>query len=73
MLSGSDLAVEGDPDTVFNEYEGDAVTPGGTTYTQISMNRMRFREGTLVLLRELWKPMVVIEATSGAYDGKVAS
>ncbi|WP_433311523.1 hypothetical protein [Micromonospora chersina] len=36
-------------------------------------NKMRFREGKLVLLRGLWNPMVVIEATSGAYDGKVAS
>lgn len=65
-------AVAGDPDTVFNEYEGDALTPGGNTYTQIYMNKMRFRDGKLVLLRELWNPMKVYEATSGAYDGTVA-
>lgn len=63
--------VEGDPNTVFNEYEGDALTPSGSTYTQINMNKMRFRDGKLVLLRELWNPMVVVEATSDAYDGKV--
>jgi ketosteroid isomerase-like protein len=66
-------AVEGDPDTVFNEYEGDAVTADGTAYTQIYMNKMRFCDGRLVLLRELWNPMKVYEATHGAYDGTAAA
>ena len=59
---------EGDPDTIFSEYEGEFLTSDGATYTQIYMNKMRFRDGRVVLMRELWNPMKVIEATSGASD-----
>lgn len=63
--------VEGDPDTVFNEYEGEALTPGGNTYTQTYMNKMQFRDGKLILIKELWDPMKVVKATNGEYDGNV--
>lgn len=63
--------VEGDPDTVFNEYDGEALTPGGNTYTQTYMNKMQFRDGKLILLKELWDPMKVAKATNGEFDGNV--
>ncbi|MFJ5220950.1 nuclear transport factor 2 family protein [Streptomyces sp. NPDC088354] len=58
-------SVAGDPDTVFSEYEGEALTRNGGTYQQIYMSKMLFRDGQLVLLRELWNPMKVIEAAGG--------
>ncbi|MEI5906821.1 hypothetical protein WAK64_07080 [Bacillus spongiae] len=64
-------AVEGEPDIIINEYEGDAVTSEGNTYTQSYMNKMLFLDGKLILLREFWDPMAVIDATNGKYEGNV--
>ncbi|MFS1515410.1 nuclear transport factor 2 family protein [Bacillus sp. SCS-151] len=64
-------AVEGEPDTIISEYEGDAVTPDGNTYTQSYMNKMLFRDGKLILLREFWNPMAVVDATNGKFEGNV--
>ncbi|MFF0291787.1 nuclear transport factor 2 family protein [Streptomyces sp. NPDC005262] len=66
-------SVDADPNTVINEYEGDAVTKSGKAYTQIYMNKMRFRDGKLVLFRELWDPMRVAASTDGAYEGNVTA
>jgi ketosteroid isomerase-like protein len=65
-------SVDGKPDTVFIEYNGDAPTPGGNSYVQTYVNRMRFRDGKLVYMREYWDPKRIIDARAGVYDGSAA-
>jgi ketosteroid isomerase-like protein len=65
-------SVEGDPSTVFIEYEGDAPTPGGNSYVQTYVNKMRFRDGKLIHMREFWDPKRILDARSGALDGERA-
>jgi hypothetical protein len=65
-------SVAGDPTTVFVEYESDAPTPGGNTYHQIYVNKMQFRDGKLVHMRELWDPKRIIDAGNGVYDRQTA-
>jgi ketosteroid isomerase-like protein len=62
-------SVDGEPDTVFIEYNGDAPTPGGNSYVQTYVNRMRFRDGKLVYMREFWDPKRILDARAGLYDG----
>ena len=59
-------AVAGDPSTVFNEYRGNAKSQDGKPYAQTYMNKMQFRDGKLVLLREMWDSLKVYKSTSGA-------
>ncbi len=59
-------AVDGDPSIVFNEYKGDAKSKDGKPYAQTYMNKMQFRDGKLVLLREMWDSLKVYKSTSGA-------
>jgi uncharacterized protein len=66
-------SVEGDPATVFIEYEGDAPTPGGNSYVQTYVNKMQFRDGKLVLMREFWDTKRIIDANNGVYDEQHAS
>jgi ketosteroid isomerase-like protein len=66
-------SVAGDPTTVFVEYEADCPTPGGHTYHQIYVNKMQFRDGKLVHMRELWDPKKIIDAGNGVYDHQSAS
>ena len=66
-------SVAGDPTTVFVEYEADCPTPGGNTYRQIYVNKMQFRDGKLVHMRELWDPKKIIDAGNGVYDHQSAS
>ncbi len=61
-------SVAGDPSTVFVEYEGDCPTPGGNTYRQIYMNKMTFRDGKLLHMREFWDPKRMIDAGNGVFD-----
>lgn len=65
-------SVDGDPETVFIEYNGDAPTPGGNSYVQTYVNRMRFHDGKLVYMREYWDPKRIIDARAGVYDGSDA-
>jgi ketosteroid isomerase-like protein len=66
-------SVDGDPNTVFIEYESDAPTPGGNTYVQTYVNKMQFRDGLLVHMREFWDPKRILDARAGAYDLAQAS
>jgi len=61
-------SVAGDPTTVFVEYEADCPTPGGNTYRQIYVNKMQFRRGKLLHMRELWDPQKMIDAGNGVFD-----
>ena len=61
-------SVAGDPTTVFVEYEADCPTPGGNTYRQVYMNKMEFRDGKLLHMRELWDPKKMIDAGNGVFD-----
>jgi ketosteroid isomerase-like protein len=61
------------PDTVFLEYISDAPTPGGNTYRQIYVNKMVFRDGKLVHMREFWDPKRILDARAGRYDLEKAS
>jgi ketosteroid isomerase-like protein len=61
-------SVDGDPTTVFIEYVSDISTPGGHTYRQVYVNRMQFRDGLLVHMREFWDPKRILDARAGVYD-----
>jgi ketosteroid isomerase-like protein len=61
-------SVDGEPDTVFIEYYADAPTPGGNTYLQTYVNKMRFRDGQMVYMREFWDPKRILDARAGLYD-----
>ena len=61
-------SVAGDPTTVFVEYEADMPTPGGNNFRQIHVDRMTFRDGKVVYLRELWDPKRIIDAGNGVFD-----
>jgi len=64
-------SVAGDPTTVFVEYEADCPTPGGNTYRQTYINKMQFRDGKLLHMRELWDPKKMIDAGNGVFDEHV--
>ena len=66
-------SVAGDPTTVFVEYEADCPTPGGNTYRQIYINKMQFRDGKLLHMRELWDPKRMIDAGNGVFDEQVGN
>ncbi len=66
-------SVAGDPTTVFVEYEADCPTPGGNTYRQVYMNKMRFRDGKLLYMWELWDPKKMIDAGNGVFDEQVGN
>jgi ketosteroid isomerase-like protein len=61
-------SVAGDPTTVFVEYDADCPTPGGNIYRQIYINKMQFRDGKLLHMRELWDPKKMIDAGNGVFD-----
>jgi uncharacterized protein len=66
-------SVADDPTTVFVEYQADVPTPGGNTYRQIYVNKMQFRDGKLLHMREFWDPKRIIDAGNGVYDDQSAS
>jgi len=63
-------SVDGQPDTVFIEYYADAPTPGGNTYLQTYVNKMKFRDGKMVYMREFWDPKQILDARAGVFDQK---
>ena len=66
-------SVDGDPHTVFIEYISDVPTPGGHTYRQVYVNKMQFRDGLLVHMKEFWDPKRILDARAGRYDLERAS
>jgi ketosteroid isomerase-like protein len=63
-------SVDGDPDTVFIEYFADAPTPAGNTYLQTYINKMKFRDGKMIYMREFWDPKQILDARAGLFDQK---
>jgi ketosteroid isomerase-like protein len=61
-------SADGDPNTVFIEYISDVPTPGGNTYRQVYINKMQFRDGLLVHMKEFWDPKRILDARAGLYD-----
>jgi ketosteroid isomerase-like protein len=51
-----------DPDLFFNEYYADIVTPGGTKYRQIYINKVRIKDGKIIYIKELWDTKRIIDA-----------
>jgi ketosteroid isomerase-like protein len=66
-------SADGDPNTVFIEYISDVPTPGGNTYRQVYINKMQFRDGLLVHMKEFWDPKRILDARAGLYDLEPAS
>jgi ketosteroid isomerase-like protein len=64
-------SVAGKPEIVFAEYEGDAPTPGGNSYVQIYQNKLQFRDGKLIAMREFWDPKRIVDALTGTFDGNI--
>ena len=61
-------SVDDDPTTVFSEYEADIPTPAGHSYVQVHVNKMQFRDGLLVRMREFQDPQRILDARAGLYD-----
>lgn len=59
-----------DPSVFFCEYEVDTKTSRGEPYHQVYINKLRFRDGKLVFLREFWNPKWIIDATG---DGRTTN
>lgn len=57
---------------LINEYEGSALTLSGNTFIQNYMNKMLFQDGKVILFREFWNPMAVVDATNGKFDDIVS-
>jgi len=60
-------SVDGDPNTVFVEYEVDLSAPVGEAYVQPHVVKMEFRDGLLVHMKEFWDPERMLGARSGAF------
>jgi ketosteroid isomerase-like protein len=61
-------SVAGHPEIVFAEYEGDVPTPGGNSYVQVYLNKLQFRDGKVIGVREFWDPKRMIDALNGTFD-----
>lgn len=51
-----------DPSTVIVEYSGDCTLSSGAVYKQVYITVQKFQDGKMVLFREFWNPMEVVEA-----------
>ena len=60
-------SVDGDPATVFVEYEVDLSAPVDQSYVQPHVVKMQFRDGLLVHMKEFWDPERMLGARAGAY------
>ncbi len=52
----------GEPDKLIIEYSGGCTLPSGAKYKQTYATIQRFRDGKMILFREFWNPMEVIES-----------
>ena len=59
-----------DASVFFCEYEVNTKTSRGEPYHQVYINKLRFKDGKLVSLREFWNPKWIIDATG---DGKTTN
>lgn len=51
-----------DPSTVIVEYAGGCALPSGKTYKQVYITVQKFKDGKMILFREFWNPMEVVES-----------
>lgn len=51
-----------DPTTVIVEYSGGCKLPTGKTYKQVYITVQKFKDGKMILFREFWNPMEVVES-----------
>jgi ketosteroid isomerase-like protein len=54
-----------DPELFVSEYEADMTTPHGEHYVQTYINKLRIKDGKVILMREFWDPKRTIDATNG--------
>ena len=64
------ITATADPSVFFCEYEVNTKTSRGEPYHQVYINKLRFKDGKLVSLREFWNPKWIIDATG---DGKTTN
>jgi ketosteroid isomerase-like protein len=66
-----DLVITGtkDPELFFNEYKAHVTTPGGVSYDQVYINKLRLKDGKVILIREFWDPTRALKAV-GDFKGK---
>ena len=51
-----------DPATVIVEYSGGCVLQTGKSYKQVYITVQKFKDGKMILFREFWNPMEVVES-----------
>lgn len=51
-----------DPNTVLVEYAGGCRLPTGKDYKQVYITVQKFKDGKMILFREFWNPMEVVES-----------
>jgi ketosteroid isomerase-like protein len=56
-----------DPAVFFCEYQADVTTTHGEPYKQTYINKLRFKDGKTIFMREFWDPKVTIDATKGTF------
>jgi ketosteroid isomerase-like protein len=61
-FSNLKITATSDPKVFFSEYETELPTASGGTYKQIYVNKLRFKDGKTVYMREFWDPKRIIDA-----------
>jgi ketosteroid isomerase-like protein len=63
-LRFSPLEVTGttDPNVFFSEYESDRVTPNGSKYRQVYIQKTIVKDGKIIRMREFWDPKKILDA-----------
>jgi len=56
-----------DPTLFVSEYRADVTTTHGEPYKQVYINKLRFKDGKTIFMREFWDPKVTIDATHGTF------
>ena len=51
-----------DPSAVIVEYAGGCTLPTGAPYKQVYITLQKFKDGKMILFREFWNPMEVLES-----------
>jgi ketosteroid isomerase-like protein len=51
-----------DADKLIVEYSGHCTLPNGVVYTQTYATIQKFRDGKMILFREFWNPMAVVDS-----------
>jgi ketosteroid isomerase-like protein len=61
-FSPLEITPTSDPSVFFSEYESDRVTPNGSKYRQIYIQKTVVKDDKVILMREFWDPKKILDA-----------